>query len=75
MPEDNGSTPSKTPDSYELLIEQMNEMKKTIAEQNKKIDEVTKMNRALLNGNAEKPVDKTADKKELEEKLFKGIKR
>ena len=75
MPENNNSTPEKTPDSYELLIEKINKMEEIIATQNKKIEDVTKMNRALLNGNTEKSPEKGSDKKELEEKLYKGIRR
>ena len=76
MPTDEKTPPvEKTPDSYELLIEKINTMEKKIEEQTKKIEEVTKMNRALLNGNSEPTTEKKDDKKELEERLIKGLKR
>ena len=50
-------------------------MEKTIADQNKKIDDVTAMNRALLNGSVEPTQENTVSKKELEEKLIKGLRR
>ena len=61
---------------YDLLIERMKDMEKKIEEQNEKIEDVVNMNKALLDGNTEHtaPADKDADKKALEEKLYKGLK-
>lgn len=71
----NDETPT-TKDSYELLIEKINLLEETIKEQNKKIADVTAMNRALLNSgsvptaSSEQPVSK----EELRKKLIGGFK-
>ena len=72
---DGKSTEDKSTDSYKLLLEKLKSMENTIAEQNKKIDDVTAMNRALLNGSVESTQQNTVSKKELEEKLIKGLRR
>ena len=60
---------------YDLLIEKIKDMEKTISDQNKKIEDVVSMNKALLDGNTDKSpsTDKAAEKKQLEEKLLKGL--
>lgn len=79
MPDTKENNTESTPNSYELLIEKINGMEKKLEEYKKKIDDVTAMNRALLGGNidpsAKSPIDKEAEKKALEEKLIKGLKR
>ena len=60
---------------YDLLIDKIKEMNDTIEKQNKKIEDVVAMNRALLDGNVEKSpsTDKVSEHDKLEEKLLKGL--
>lgn len=76
MPENDNPEVKTQKDNYSLFIEKVETLEKTLVDLEKKYDDVLAMNRELLNHTSEPAaVKKEVDKKALEDKLMKGLRR